>query len=147
MRIVMIHAVAESIPPVKLAFDEIFPEAQVVNLLDEGLLLDFEDRLTPKLRRRMSQVICYSAEHGADAVGLAQENDRCQRGQSMRRAAVRTKRPDRHRLHADKPDGRTEDGERKQSERVERAPGFLLVPDLERKCADEKRPVQPKAKQ
>ena len=71
MRIVMIHAVAESIPPVKLAFDEIFPEAQVVNLLDEGLLLDFEDRLTPKLRRRMSQVICYSAEHGADAVGLA----------------------------------------------------------------------------
>ena len=71
MRVVMIHAVAESIPPVKLAFDEIFPEAEVVNFLDEGLLLDFEEHLTPKLRRRMSQVICYSAEHGADAVGLA----------------------------------------------------------------------------
>ena len=27
--------------------------------------------MTPKLRRRMSQVICYSAEHGADAIGLA----------------------------------------------------------------------------
>ena len=63
MRVVMIHAVAESIPPVKLAFDEIFPEAEVVNFLDEGLLLDFEEHLTPKLRRRMSQVICYSAEH------------------------------------------------------------------------------------
>jgi len=71
MRIVMIHAVAESIPPVKLAFQDIFPEAQVVNLLDEGLLLDFGDHLTPKLRRRMSQVICYCAEHGADAIGLA----------------------------------------------------------------------------
>ena len=71
MRIVMIHAVAESIPPVKVAFGEIFPEAQVVNLLDEGLFLDFEDKLTPKLRRRMSELICYCAEHGADAIGLA----------------------------------------------------------------------------
>ena len=71
MRIVMIHAVAESIPPVKLAFQEVYPEAEVVNLLDEGLLLDFGEQLTPKLRRRMSQVICYAAEHGADAVALA----------------------------------------------------------------------------
>ena len=39
MRIVMIHAVAESLPPVQLAFREVFPEAEVVNLLDEGLLL------------------------------------------------------------------------------------------------------------
>ena len=67
----MIHAVAESIPPVKVAFGEIFPEAQVVNLLDEGLFLDFEDKLTPKLRRRMSELICYCAEHGANAIGLA----------------------------------------------------------------------------
>ena len=67
----MVHAVAESIPPVKLAFDDIFPEAEVVNLLDEGLLMDFGEELTPKLRRRMSQVICYAAEHGADAVALA----------------------------------------------------------------------------
>jgi Asp/Glu/hydantoin racemase len=71
MRVVMIHAVAESIPPVKLAFQEEYPEAEVVNLLDEGLLLDFGEQLTPKLRRRMSQVICYAAEYGADAVGLA----------------------------------------------------------------------------
>ena len=71
MRVVMIHAVAESIPPVKLAFNDIFPEAEVVNLLDEGLLLDFVDHVTPKLRRRMSEMICYCAEHGADAIGLA----------------------------------------------------------------------------
>lgn len=71
MRVVMIHALAESIPPVRQAFQDEFPEAQVVNLLDEGLLLDFDDEITPNLRRRMSDLICYSRDHAADAVGLA----------------------------------------------------------------------------
>jgi Asp/Glu/hydantoin racemase len=71
MRVVMIHAVAESMSPTKLAFQEVFPEAELVNLLDEGLFLDFGDQLTPSLRRRMTQLICYSAEHGAQAIGLA----------------------------------------------------------------------------
>ncbi len=71
MRVVMIHAIAESMPPTRLAFQEVFPEAELVNLLDEGLFLDFGDRLTPQLRRRMTQLICYSAEHGAQAIGLA----------------------------------------------------------------------------
>jgi Asp/Glu/hydantoin racemase len=71
MRVTMIHAIAESIPPVRMALGELFPEAQVVNVLDEGLLLDFEGQLTPKLRRRMTDLICYYAEHGADAIGLA----------------------------------------------------------------------------
>lgn len=71
MRIVMIHAIAESIPPVKVAFQEVFPEGEVINLLDEGLFKDFDDQLTPALRRRMSQLICYCAEHGAEAIGLA----------------------------------------------------------------------------
>jgi len=71
MRVVMIHAVAESMQPTKLAFQEVFPEAQLVNLLDEGLFLDFGDQLTPSLRRRMTQLICYSAEYGAQAIGLA----------------------------------------------------------------------------
>ena len=71
MRVVMIHAIAESIPPVNTAFGEVFPEAEIVNLLDEGLFLDFNDHITPALRRRMSRLICYGAEHGASAVGLA----------------------------------------------------------------------------
>jgi Asp/Glu/hydantoin racemase len=71
MRVVMIHAVAESMLPTKLAFQEVFPEAEIVNLLDEGLFLDFGEQLTPQLRRRMTQLICYSAEHGAQAIGLA----------------------------------------------------------------------------
>jgi Asp/Glu/hydantoin racemase len=71
MRVVMIHAVAESMLPTKLAFQQVFPEAELVNLLDEGLFLDFAEQLTPPLRRRMTQLICYSAEHGAQAIGLA----------------------------------------------------------------------------
>ena len=71
MRVVMIDALAESIPPVRMAFQDEFPEAQVVNLLDEGLLTDFQGQLTPSLRRRMSDLICYSQDNHADAIGLA----------------------------------------------------------------------------
>ena len=68
---VMIHALAESTPPVWMAFGEVFPEAEVINLLDEGLLIDFDDTLTPKLLRRMGTLVTYAADHGADAIGLA----------------------------------------------------------------------------
>ena len=71
MRITMIHALPESVPPTRSAFQEMFPEAELVNFLDEGLFIDFQDHLTAKLRRRMCQVVCYCAEHGADAIGLA----------------------------------------------------------------------------
>ena len=71
MRVVMIRALAESIPPVKLAFMEEFPEAEVINLLDEGLLVDFPGSITPSLRRRMSGLICYCQDNRADAIGLA----------------------------------------------------------------------------
>jgi Asp/Glu/hydantoin racemase len=71
MRVTMIHAIAESIPPVRLAFAEEFPEAEVVNVLDEGLLFDFDDVITPLLRRRMSNLIRYCQDNQADAIGLA----------------------------------------------------------------------------
>ena len=71
MRVVMIHALEESVPPVKLAFTEEFPDAQLINLLDQGLFIDFQGVLTPTLQRRMTQFICYAAEYGADAIGLA----------------------------------------------------------------------------
>ena len=71
MRVVMIHALAESVPPVKVAFGEVFPEAELINLLDEALFIDFKGSITPQLRRRMSQLICYCEEYGADAIGLA----------------------------------------------------------------------------
>ena len=71
MRVTMIHAIPESIPPVRLAFSEEFPEAEVVNVLDETLLVDFDDQLTPKLRRRMTDLIGFCQDNGADAIGLA----------------------------------------------------------------------------
>ena len=71
MRVTMIHAIAESIPPVRLAFGEEFPEAEVINVLDEGLLADFDGQLTPTLRRRMSNLIGYCQDNNADAIGLA----------------------------------------------------------------------------
>ncbi|PKB72262.1 MAG: hypothetical protein BZY87_01225 [SAR202 cluster bacterium Io17-Chloro-G6] len=71
MRVTMIHAIAESIPPVRLAFSEEFPEAEVINVLDEGLLIDFDDQITSKLRRRMSNLIGYCQDNNADAIGLA----------------------------------------------------------------------------
>ena len=63
----MIHALGESIVPAKLAFQEEFPEAELVNVMDEGLFIDFDMQITPKLRRRMSELICYCAEHGSSA--------------------------------------------------------------------------------
>ena len=71
MRVVMIHAIAGSIHPTKLAFRDKFPDAELVNVMDDSLLADFGDSLTSNLRGRMSQLIYYCAEHGADAVGLA----------------------------------------------------------------------------
>ena len=71
MRVAMIHAIAESIPPVQLAFSEEFPEAEVINVLDEGLMIDFDDQLTPKLHRRMTNLIGYCQDNNADAIGLA----------------------------------------------------------------------------
>jgi Asp/Glu/hydantoin racemase len=71
MRVVMIHALVESMSPVKGAFKEEFPEAELINVLDEGLFIDFQGKITPGLRRRMSQLICYCAEHSASAIGLA----------------------------------------------------------------------------
>jgi hypothetical protein len=71
MRITMIHALEESIPPVRLAFKDEFPEAEVINVLDEGLLVDFDGAITPVLRRRMSNLIGYCQDNNADAIGLA----------------------------------------------------------------------------
>ena len=71
MRVTMIHAIPESILPVKIAFQDEFPEAELVNVLDDSLFADFPGQLNAKLRRRMCQLITYCAEYGADAIGLA----------------------------------------------------------------------------
>tara|TARA_Y100001001_G_scaffold38970_1_gene33470 strand:+ start:886 stop:1548 length:663 start_codon:yes stop_codon:yes gene_type:complete len=71
MRVTIIHAIAESIPPVRLAFADEFPEAEIINVLDETLLIDFDDQLTPQLRQRMGNLIGYCRDNQADAIALA----------------------------------------------------------------------------
>ena len=71
MRVVMGHALAGSIHPAKLAFRDEFPDAELLNVMNDILLADFGDSRISNLRRRMSQLIYYCAEHGADAVRLA----------------------------------------------------------------------------
>ena len=71
MRVTIIHAIAESIPPVRLAFADEFPEAEIINVLDETLLIDFDDQLTPQLRQRMGNLIGYCHDNQADAIALA----------------------------------------------------------------------------
>ena len=71
MRVVIIHALPESIEPTKLAFKEIYPEADLITLFDEALFKDFTGDLTPALNGRMIDLIKYAENSGADAIGLA----------------------------------------------------------------------------
>tara|TARA_A100001037_G_scaffold305343_1_gene345055 strand:+ start:529 stop:1173 length:645 start_codon:yes stop_codon:yes gene_type:complete len=71
MRVVIIHALPESIDPTKLAFNEIYPEAELITLFDEALFKDFSGELTPALNARMVELIRYAENSGADAIGLA----------------------------------------------------------------------------
>ena len=42
MRVVIIHALPESIEPTQEAFQEIYPEAELITLFDEALFKDFK---------------------------------------------------------------------------------------------------------
>jgi hypothetical protein len=71
MRVVIIHALPESIEPTQEAFQEIYPEAELITLFDEALFKDFKGELTPDLNNRMMQLINYAELSKADAIGLA----------------------------------------------------------------------------
>lgn len=69
-RITLIHAVAVAIPPVLAAFREDWPEAEVANLLDDGLTgaLAREGGLTPPIVQRIRDLATYAARAGADGI-------------------------------------------------------------------------------
>ena len=54
-RIVLIHAVPMAFDPIKCAFDEFWPEAEIVNLFDDSLSTD-RAKLRWKYRRNGSFV-------------------------------------------------------------------------------------------
>ncbi len=89
MRIALIHAVQVAMPPVAQAFAHHWPEAELVNLLDDALSVDRERAadLTPELAQRVDALAGYAQSLGAagilftcSAFGPAIEATRTRRG-------------------------------------------------------------------
>lgn len=69
-RIALLHATPVAMEPVHSAFGEIWPEAELVNLLDDSLTLDRirEPELTERMIRRFVAFGRYGHEIGSDAI-------------------------------------------------------------------------------
>lgn len=69
-RIALIHALRHSPPPIEAAFAASWPEAQLMNLLDDSLSADLarDGALTPAMTQRFVQLGRYAAATGADAI-------------------------------------------------------------------------------
>ncbi|MGI4944523.1 MAG: aspartate/glutamate racemase family protein [Janthinobacterium lividum] len=69
-RIVLLHATPVAMQPIQSAFSERWPEAETVNLLDDGLSLDRarEPELSEALIRRFVEFGLYGARMGADGI-------------------------------------------------------------------------------
>lgn len=69
-RIVLLHATPVAMAPVHSAFKELWPDAELVNLLDDGLTIDRakDSELTPQLCERFVNLGRYAYQSGADAI-------------------------------------------------------------------------------
>lgn len=69
-RVALIHAVTVAIDPVRQAFEELWPEADIINILDDGLSPDRarDWDLTPALGQRIIDLGKYALSTGADGV-------------------------------------------------------------------------------
>lgn len=69
-RIALIHAVEVAMEPIRAAFAELWPEAVLVNLLDDSLSPDRarESELSPALTERIRTLGAYAVQSGADGV-------------------------------------------------------------------------------
>ncbi len=70
MRIALIHALRHSPPPIEAAFARLWPEATLMNLLDDSLSADLarEGSLTPRMTVRFLTLARYAVGTGADAI-------------------------------------------------------------------------------
>lgn len=70
MRIVLIHAVAAAVEPIADAFAQAWPEANLVNLLDDSLSPDRarEKRLSQDMEKRISGLADYAVSIGARGI-------------------------------------------------------------------------------
>ncbi|SHJ29310.1 hypothetical protein SAMN02745194_02212 [Roseomonas rosea] len=70
MRIALIHALRHSPPPIEAAFARIWPEAVLMNLLDDSLSADLarDGALTPAMTERFLALSRYAVAAGAQAI-------------------------------------------------------------------------------
>jgi hypothetical protein len=70
MRIGLIHALKVSIAPIEEAFARLWPEARIVNLLEDSLAPDLarDGRLTEAMSERFLTLARYQAKAGADGI-------------------------------------------------------------------------------
>jgi len=70
MRIALIHALRHSPPPIEAAFAAAWPEARLMNLLDDSLSADLarEGQLTPAMTERFLTLARYAAGTGAQGI-------------------------------------------------------------------------------
>jgi Asp/Glu/hydantoin racemase len=70
MRITLIHALKHSIAPIEAAFADAWPEARLMNLLDDSLSADLarDGKLTEAMTDRFLALGDYAATTGADAI-------------------------------------------------------------------------------
>ena len=70
MRIALIHALRHSPPPIEAAFARLWPEARLMNLLDDSLSADLAagGALTPRMTERFLTLARYAAGTGADGI-------------------------------------------------------------------------------
>ncbi|MDB5473471.1 MAG: Arylsulfatase [Devosia sp.] len=70
LRIVLLHATPVAVDPVKAAFAELWPEPELVNLLDDSLSPDRakSEQLTPQMIERFVNFGRYAYSGGADAI-------------------------------------------------------------------------------
>ena len=70
MRITLIHAMAASVPPIEAAFSRLWPEAALMNLLDDSLARDLarDGALTPAMTERFLALARYAKSTGAEAI-------------------------------------------------------------------------------
>ena len=70
MRITLVHALKHSIVPIKASFEKLWPEARLMNLLDDSLSADLarEGKLTEAMTERFLALGRYAAGTGSDAI-------------------------------------------------------------------------------
>jgi Asp/Glu/hydantoin racemase len=70
MRVTLIHALRHSPPPIEEAFARLWPEAELRNLLDDGLSADLarDGALTPAMTERFMTLTRYAIATGAEAI-------------------------------------------------------------------------------